>query len=397
MSNIRQSYRWVMLALIWLVYVCFGLVIGALAVLITPVVKDLNMSYSQMGLVLGAYQLFLIGSSIFAGNFLDRWGIRKSIMIGLIIITFSACLRYFAQGFGTLYPIVALLGVGAPMITSGGPKVISLWFEDKERGLATGIYATGMSVGLLLGLSLTNSVFMPLFNSSWRYTFLFYGIVVLVISLLWWSFARDKRPTAATVNKMGLFSTLTRIIKIRNIQLVLIIGLTVTAVFSGYFQWLPKILQNAGMSPEAAGFAASASTLASIPATIFFSRLIPRLWRGRAIALAALVYGIALYGLIQTSGLLQYFFLILLGITGAIFLPVMLLILIDNSGIPSEYLGSANGVFMCFAQIGGFLAPYMLGALLDTTGGFTVGILVLAGLNIVIIPIALSLRMKTAS
>ena len=396
-SSVKQNYRWVMLALIWLVYVSFGMVIGALATLITPIVKDLNMSYSQMGLVLGAYQLFLIGSSIFAGNLLDRWGVRKSILIGVIILTFSACLRYFANGFGTLYPMVALIGVGAPMITSGGPKIISQWFDGKERSIATGIYATGMSVGLLLGLSLTNSVFMPLFNNSWRYTFLFYGIGVFIISILWWSFARDLGRTANMVNKMGLFKTLTHIIKIRNVQLVLIIGLIVTAVFSGYFQWLPKILQNGGMSPEEAGFAASVSTFAAIPATIFFSRLIPRLLRGRAIALAALVYGISLCGLIGTSGLFQYIFLILLGVTGAVFLPVMLLILIDNSGIPSEYLGSANGVFMCFAQIGGFLAPYMMGVLFDLTGVFTVGIFVLAGLNLVIIPIALYLRTQAAS
>ena len=69
----------------------------------------------------------------------------------------------------------------------------------------------------------------------------------------------------------------------------------------------------------------------------------------------------------------------------------------DNSGIPSEYLGSTNGVFLCISQIGGFLAPYTLGTLVDATGSFTIGILVLAGLNLIILPIALSLRMQTAN
>jgi cyanate permease len=395
MLTAKQSHRWVMLVLIWLLYVSFGLIVGALAVLVTPMVKDLNMTYSQMGLVLGAFQLFYIGFSIAAGNLLDRWGIRKSLMAGILVLTLSACLRYFVNGFGTLFPIVGLIGIGGPLISAGGPKVISQWFEGKERSVATGIYVTGALAGSFLGLSLTNSVFMPLFNDSWRLTFLCYGIVSFIICLLWWFLSRDTEQTTKVI-KMSVLRTMSQITKIRNVQLILIIGFLMLAIYHGYSNWLPKILQNGGMSPASAGFAASVSVLASIPTTIFFSRFIPRHLRGGAIAISALVDAIALCGLIITSGLLQYISLILLGIAGAVFLPVILLILMDNSGIPSEYLGSTNGVFLCIAQIGGFLAPYTLGTLVDTTGSFTLGILVLAGLNLIILPIALSLRMQTA-
>ncbi len=395
MAYAKQNYRWVMLALIWLIYAVLGILMTALAVLVTPIEEDLNMSNSQMGLVLGAFQLFFIGFSIVAGNLLDRWGIRKSLLAGVLIITLSACLRYFANGFGTLFPIVALIGVGGPMVFAGGPKVISQWFDGKERGTATGIYATGMSVGQLTGLSLTNSTLMPWFNNSWRFTFVFYGVVAFVIALLWWFLARDAKQTTATATKMGVIKTMVNIIKIRNVQLVLMIGFLITAVFHGYFQWLPKILQNGGMTPASAGFAASVYVFVGIPATIFFPHFVPRLFRGRALTLASLVFGIALCGLIGTSGLLQYISLIILGIAGAMFLPIILLILMDSSGIPPEYLGSANGVFICIAQIGGFLAPYTMGILADATGDFTVGIFVLAGLNLVAIPIALGLRTLT--
>ncbi len=384
-----------MLALIWLVYMPFGLVIGALAVLVTPIVKDLNMSFSQWGLVLGAFQLFFIGFSILAGNLLDRWGIRKSLMVGVLILTVSACLRYFSNGFGTLYPIVALVGIGGPMISAGGPKVIAQWFEGKERSIATGIYVTGASVGSLLGVALTNSVVMPIFNNSWRITFLFYGAVTFVISLFWWFLSRELKPIT-TAAKMGVIKTMTHIIKIRNVQLILVIGFLTLAIYHGYSNWLPKILQNGGMSPSSAGFANALSVFAGIPATIFLARFIPRQFRGRAIALSALVYAVALCGLIETSGLLQYLSLIIIGISSALLIPIILLILMDSSGISPEFLGSTNGVFLCIAQIGGFLAPYALGALFDKTGDFIVGVFVLAGLSIVTIPVALSLRTKTA-
>ena len=395
MPNSRQNYRWVMLALLWLLYVSFGLVSGSLAPLVTPMVRDLNMSYSQMGLVLGSWQLVYIFTSIAAGNLIDRWGERKSLFAGILVISLSAGLRYFSNGFGTLFPAVALIGVGGPMISAGGPKVISLWFEGKRRGTAMGIYMTGSAAGLLLGWSLTNSVFMPLFDYRWRLTFAFYGVLAFAAALLWWFLSRVNQP-GATTTRMSVFKSLNQIVRIRNVQLVLILGLLCLATTHGTMNWLPKILETGGMSPTLAGFAASAYVIAGLPATIFFPHLIPLRLRGRSLAMSALCVAIALCGIIGTSGTLQFVALILLGIAGSTFFPVLMLILMDNSGIPAEYLGSANGVFLCIGEIGGFLAPYMMGALFDMTEAFTAGIFLLAALNIIMIPIAFRLKIETS-
>ena len=386
-----------MLALLWLLYVSFGLVSSALAPLVTPIVKDLGMSYSQMGLVLGAFQLTFIASSIFAGSILDRWGERKSLFIGVLIISLSGCLRYFANGFGTLFPIVALIGVGGPMISAGGPKVISLWFEGNRRGTALGIYLTGSSTGVLLGWTLTNSLVMPLVDYNWRTTFLIYGILAFIIALLWLLLSRDIRVGLATPARMDIFRTLKQIVRIRNVQLVLIIGFLYLATVHGTMNWLPKILETGGMTPAFAGFAASAFVIAGLPATIFFSHIIPLNLRGRSLALSALGVAITLCGVVVTSGALQFISLILLGVTTSTFFPVLILILMDSSGIPSEYLGSANGVFLCIAQVGGFLAPYVMGALFDFTGGFLAGMLTLAALNLIIIPVTFMLQTKPLS
>ncbi len=49
-----DSYRWVMLALVWLPYAAFGLISRSIAPLVTPMVSELRMSYAEMGLVLGS-------------------------------------------------------------------------------------------------------------------------------------------------------------------------------------------------------------------------------------------------------------------------------------------------------------------------------------------------------
>jgi cyanate permease len=395
MPYTKQSYRWVILALLWILYVSLGLVMGSMAPLVTPIIEDFNMSYSQMGLILGSWQLVYIATSIVAGNLIDRWGERKSLLAGVLVVALSAGLRFFSNGFATMLPAVALLGVGGPMISIGGPKTISLWFEGKRRGTALGIFITGSMTGMLLGFSLTNSVIMPLTNNSWRITFLSYGILALAAGLLWWFFAREIR-LETTTEKIGVVTALRQIVRIRNVQLILIMGMLNLATIHGLMNWLPNILETGGMSPALAGFAASAYIIAGIPAVIVFPHVIPLHFRGRALALSATGIAIALCGVIITSGVLQFVVLLILGLVGSAFGPIILLILMDSCGIPSDYLGSANGAYYCVAEIGGFLAPLLMGALYDMTDGFLAGALLLAALNIVIIPITFRLRIQTS-
>lgn len=61
-----------MLALVWLLYASFGAIHRSIAPLITPIIADLNISYSQMGLVLGSWQLTFIATAAFAGAALDK-------------------------------------------------------------------------------------------------------------------------------------------------------------------------------------------------------------------------------------------------------------------------------------------------------------------------------------
>ena len=71
----KSPYRWVMLALLWLLYVSFGLVFRSMAPLVTPMLKDLQMTYGEMGFVLGSWQLTYLVFAILAGIMMDKWGV----------------------------------------------------------------------------------------------------------------------------------------------------------------------------------------------------------------------------------------------------------------------------------------------------------------------------------
>jgi cyanate permease len=377
-------------------YAAFGAVARCIFPLVTPILADLHISYSQMGLILGSWQLTYILAALAAGTILDRWGVRRSIFAGALLIGLSATLRFFAEGFLAMLAAVALFGAGGPMISIGGPKAISEWFQGRSRGTAIGIYTTGPSIGGFLALSLTNSLIMPLLGNSWRLTFVCYGLMTFSVGLLWWFLAR-RIETSTPTDGLELRGVFRGLIRVRTVRILLIMALFSFAVSHGFSSWLPKILETSGMSAAAAGFAASIPVAASIPAVLAIPRLIPRQLRGRAIAGCALLSIVSLAVVMKTSGVLLYAGLVLLGLGSSPFMPLMLLILMDSPEVEARYMGSAGGMFFCVAEIGGFSGPLVMGVLVDATGTFLSGAIFVAALCVAIFAMTFFLRTRSVS
>ena len=371
-----SPYRWIILALVWLLYLCHGVVGRSASPLVTPILNDLELSYGQMGFILGSWQLTYLAVALLAGWVLDRWGVKKSLFFGAVIISLSAFLRYFAQGFNSLLFLVALFGVGGSMISIGAPKAISLWFSGKDRGTAVGIYSTGPRIGQMFVLGATNGVVMPLTGNSWRLTFVVYGLFVLGAAMLWWFFSKDAGP-AETSKGFGIHHVIGRLFKVRNVRIILLAGLLTLTISHGFIGWLPKLLEDSGLSAKLAGVYSALPSLATIPAVLILPRTIPPHLRSRAIAVMALLAGIAVI-LIATSAVPLLPILILYGIAWSSLLPLMILTLMDTPEVGSEYMGAAGGMLFSISEIGGFFGSYIVGVLVDLTGSFLAGAAFLA-------------------
>lgn len=379
----QDPFRWVILALLWLLYTAFGMVARAIFPLVTPIINDLQFSYTQMGIILGSWQLVYILVAMAAGTVLDRWGVHKSILAGATIIGLSAALRFFANDFSIMLIAVALFGVGGPMISIGGPKTISEWFQGKSRGTAIGIYTTGPWIGGLFALAMTNSWVMPLVGNSWRWTFVCYGCFTIGMGILWGFMAR-KCSSPAPDGGPGIFTVFRRLFGVRNVQVLLLMALLSFAIGHGFSSWLPNILENSGMSASRAGFAASIPLATGIPAILLIPRFVPSRHRGFMIAIFGLLTMANLVLVMFISGTALYTALATLGFISAPFMSLMLLILMDTREVDSKDMGAAGGLFFCVAEIGGFAGPFMMGVLVDATGTFLSGTFFLAGLCIAI-------------
>jgi MFS-type transporter involved in bile tolerance (Atg22 family) len=65
--------------------------------------------------------------------------------------------------------------------------------------------------------------------------------------------------------------------------------------------------------------------------------------------------------------------LVLYGIAACTLVPLLTLILMETPEVGIEHMGSAGGLFFCVSEIGGFMGPFVLGMLVDWTGGFLAG------------------------
>ena len=381
-SQQNISYRWVMLAGVWLAYFSFGVVQGGIPPLIGPVSQDLGLSRTTMGTVLGAWPLIYILTAIPAGALLDRFNLKFTIMIGVIFIGISGLLRAIAVDYKTLLFAVMVFGLGGPFVSIGAPKLISTWFSESDRGRAMGIYLTAPAVGRILVLSATNSLLMPLYDNSWRLTLLTLASVAFVTAIIWILIAKDLKPDNQNPGDkkdlLASMKTFPDLVRVREVRLILIIVLGMFLFNHATNNWLPEILIEKSLSSSKAGLlaaipvatgAAGAAVIPQFAKPNAHKKIVFTLFWIAAACTICLIY-------FENSLLLSV--LIVLGVASRGVMPIIMLTLISMVG--GEKTGAAGGLYFTAGEVGGVLGPILLGFSADIFNGFNPGLFFLSSL-----------------
>ena len=67
----NQNQNWPIIFGLWLIYFCFGYSVSSIAPIVPYITQDLNITYKQMGLILGAWQftyMYFLGLIIGGGT-----------------------------------------------------------------------------------------------------------------------------------------------------------------------------------------------------------------------------------------------------------------------------------------------------------------------------------------
>ncbi len=366
---------------------------------LTSIIKDLSLNYSQTGAVLGAWQLAYVAVAFSAGILMDRVRVKDSLTLGITLISISVALRGAATSFETMLVAVAIFGVGGPLISIGLPKLVAACFSGKERGTAVGIYVTGITAGSAVSLAVANSILLPL-AGTWRkalYVYALFGVIVLMIWVL-----AGREPACLSERKKSqrpsTFKTMSALLKNRDVWLTIIIGFSGFFLINGLRNWLPTILESRGMTPAVSGWIASIYAITSIPASLVMSRLSYHVTsRKRLLVPMLLLGGISLLPTRFDSSPFSLISLVINGfMCGGVF-SIVLVYLMELPEVGPAYMGGAVGMLYTLGEMGGFVAPALIGYLRDSTGSFLVGIDILIFVVEAMVPVAFLLRERRSS
>lgn len=381
-----NPYRWVMLASIAFLYMCFGLTVVSVAPLVVPITRDLGLTHSEIGSVMGAWPLVYIFSAVPCGALLDRVGPRRAMALGCIGVALSLGLRGIATDYFSMFLAVAVFGVCGPLLSVGAPKVISQWFTGKDRGFAMGIYFAGNAIGGIAVLSLTNSYAMPLADDNWRAVLIGYAGLVLLSGVIWFAASSHRSSMAlerefAAHPRRSQFSVFGELLSHPGIRIILVMSVGTFFFNHSLNNWLPEILRTGGMDPVSAGYWASIPTVIGICAALTIPRLATQ-QRRYAILFCLILSAMAATLLLHVGeGGLLAVGLILQGVTRGTIGAIVVLVLMETKGVGARAMGAAAGLYFSVGEVGGVLGPISVGVLADLTGGFAAPLYLLTGVT----------------
>ncbi len=380
-----------MLGGVWLIYFGFGLLSVAMAPLIDPISRDLGLSYTTMGAILGAWPLVYIVAAAPCGAFVDRVGLRWSLFLAALVITASGGLRAVAFDAVSMFVAVGLFGIGGPLVSIGAPKAIAQWFQGPERGFAVGVYITGPALGNMLALMLTNSVLMPLTGGDWRQVLLIYSGFILAAGLGW--FLLGSHPVSRRVERAGRhretvagqMRVFLMLLRLPSVRIVLAMSIGAFFLHHALGNWLPEILRTGGMTAEAAGLWSAIPTAIGIAGALMIPRLATPPRRFRVLLWLSLSTGAGALLLLPAGIPALVAAVVLQGIARGSLIAVLILVLMEARGVEARHTGAAVGLFFSAAEIGGVLGPLAIGAASDLTGGFDAGMWLLGAVSLAVI------------
>jgi Arabinose efflux permease len=129
-----------------------------LPVLLPFMREDLRLSVLQVAIVLTALDLGSLVAFIPAGLITDRWGERRVLVSGGLLMGVVAAATALAPSLAFLLIGLAIAGLGFPSGHTAGTKLVVRRFAPQARGLALGIRMSGLPAGGALAALLIPSL-----------------------------------------------------------------------------------------------------------------------------------------------------------------------------------------------------------------------------------------------
>jgi ACS family D-galactonate transporter-like MFS transporter len=189
----RTRVRWMMVVMAFLATTINYVDRANLGVAAPFIQKELGLSGTQTGWVLGAFFWTYAAFQLPSGWLVDRLGARVVYALAVVWWSLFTGATAVARGFASLLGFRLLLGAGEAPAYPCNAKVVADWFPRQERAFATSIFDSGARVGTALSLPIVTAIIGTL---GWRASFVITGLLGFAWTALWLKIYRVPRQHA---------------------------------------------------------------------------------------------------------------------------------------------------------------------------------------------------------
>jgi len=358
--------------------------------------REFHLNAQLAGMAAG---VFFFGYFLFQipGGFLAQiWSAKRFVFWALLIWGAFATLCGLARTSGQLLFFRFCLGLGEGGVWPATVVLLANWFPREERARANGYWVLCQPLAIVVSGPLSGWL---LDQYNWRVMFIVQGILPIVFAAVWWWAVEDRPGQAAWLSSSerqdiefrlnnsvpnstpGSPSGLWHFLRNRNIQLFIVLDIAFACGAYGLLMWLPSAIRaiHARSNLEVGILAAFPYVFACV-GSVYNSRHSDRTNERRwHVAIPCIVAGVSLL-LGATAGSRMPLIVIgLLSITGfGIYASIGPMWALLTEIVPPQSAGIALGLINGLANLGGFVGPFLVGALRDATGSFYSGFIFLS-------------------
>jgi MFS transporter, ACS family, aldohexuronate transporter len=246
------KYRWMICALLFFCTTINYVDRNSLSVLKTTLQSALGWSDVDYGWITFAFTAAYAAFPSIIGTAIDRFGVKKSLAGALILWSLMAAAHGLVRTVLGFAIVRFFLGMAEAANFPASIKAVAMWFPQKERALATGLFNSGTNVGVMVSFA---TVWLAT-TFGWQWSFIAIGLIGF-LWLFFWQVAFDqpeKHPRVSGAElayiragqpkvEEKLRLPWTALLRYRQIWPFLIAKFLTDPVWWFYLYWLPSYFE----------------------------------------------------------------------------------------------------------------------------------------------------------
>ncbi|WP_431876964.1 MFS transporter [Amycolatopsis sacchari] len=374
--------RWPMLALISLGFVALTLNWFDVAAAFPLIGEEFGVGIGQLTLLIS---LFIIGyglAHVPGGLLATAVGMKRTLVLGLVVQGVAGVLSGLSYSYTALAVFRTLSGIGGSIFIAVAFAAVIVWFQQGPVTLALGLsggaaFSAGAAFALYVWIYLQHA-------TGWHLSLVIAGVFELLVALATaiWFHTPAGLPALAGTRFEG--PALRAAVASRDLW---IYGIALMGGYGAYFTasqvFTEYATQERQFPASLGGLLSALIALAGIPGSVVGGLLADRSRNLRAIVVGSLVVSavfLVLIPFVPTGAL--WVLGIGLGASVIFGFAAWSAVPARVSRIKHEYIGTATGLMLTLAGVGGFFVPIAFGHIVPAAG-FTTGWVALAGISLV--------------